>query len=159
MSGSVNKVIVLGRLGADPEVRSFDNGGKIVSIRVATSERWKDKQTGEMKERTEWHSVTIKNDALAEIAEKYLSKGSNVYLEGALQTRKWTAKDGSDRYSTEIILGPYKSQLTLLDSKSDREGRDGGERQDRTSDRNAKQAAKGGKTYDNSELDSDEIPF
>jgi single-strand DNA-binding protein len=112
MSG-VNKVIILGRLGADPEVRNFQNGGRVVNLRLATSERWKDK-SGEQKERTEWHTVAIFNEKLGEIAEKYLRKGSEVYIEGALETRKWQDQTGADRYSTEIVLRQFRGELTLI---------------------------------------------
>lgn len=117
MAGSVNKVIILGHLGADPEPRSFPNGGKVVNLRVATSESWKDRATGERKERTEWHTVSITNEGLATIAEKYLRKGSKVYLEGQLATRKWQDQSGADRYSTEIVLRPFNGALTLLDGR------------------------------------------
>lgn len=118
MAGSVNKVILLGNLGRDPEVRHSQNGAKIVNLSVATSESWKDKQTGEKKERTEWHRVVIFNPNLAEVAERFLKKGSKVYLEGQLQTRKWTDSSGTDKYSTEIVLQNYRGDLTLLDSRS-----------------------------------------
>ena len=114
MAGSVNKVIIIGNLGRDPEVRSFQNGGKVVNLRIATSETWRDRNTGERKERTEWHSVAIFNEALAKIAEQYLRKGSTVYIEGALETRKWQDQSGQDRYTTEIVLRPYNGNLTLL---------------------------------------------
>lgn len=117
MAGSVNKVIIIGNLGRDPEVRSFPNGGKVVNLRIATSETWKDKATGERKERTEWHSVAIFNEALGKIAEQYLRKGSTVYIEGQLETRKWQDKDGADRYSTEVTLRPFNGTLTLLGGK------------------------------------------
>lgn len=117
MAGSVNRVIIIGNLGRDPEVRSFQNGGKICNLRVATSESWKDKQTGERKERSEWHSVAIMSEHLVRIAEQYLRKGSKVYIEGKLETRKWQDQSGQDRYSTEIVLRPYGGELTLLDSK------------------------------------------
>ncbi len=120
MAGSVNKVIIVGNLGRDPEVRSFGNGGKVVNLRIATSENWRDKQTGERKERTEWHSVAIYNEALGKIAEQYLKKGSTVYIEGQLETRKWQDQSGADRYSTEVVLRQYRGELTLLG------GRDGG---------------------------------
>jgi single-strand DNA-binding protein len=120
MAGSVNKVILIGNLGRDPEVRSFQNGGKVVNLRIATSDTWRDKQTGERKERTEWHSVAIFNEALAKIAEQYLKKGSTVYIEGSLETRKWQDQSGQDKYTTEIVLRPYNGNLTLLG------GRDGG---------------------------------
>jgi len=120
MAGSVNKVIIVGNLGRDPEVRSFPNGGKVVNLRIATSENWRDKQTGEKKERTEWHSVAIFNEALGKIAEQYLRKGSTVYIEGQLETRKWQDQSGADRYTTEIVLRQFRGELTLLG------GRDGG---------------------------------
>jgi len=113
MAGSVNKVILVGNLGADPEVRTLDNGSKVVNLRIATSESWKDKNTGEKRERTEWHRVVIWNEGLAGIAEKYLGKGDKVYIEGQLQTRKWE-KDGQDRYSTEVVLSGFGGTLTML---------------------------------------------
>ena len=116
MAGSVNKVIVLGRLGRDPEVRNFQNGGKVVNLRVATGERYKDRE-GNMQEKTEWHSVAIFNEKLGEIAERYLKKGSQVYLEGQLETRKWQDKDGAEKYSTEVVLRNFRGELTLLDSR------------------------------------------
>lgn len=122
MAGSVNKVILVGNLGRDPEVRSFQNGGKVVNLRLATSETWKDKQSGERKEKTEWHSVAIFNENLARIAEQYLKKGSTVYIEGQLETRKWQDKDGSDRYSTEVVLRNYGGTLTLLGGRGDSSG-------------------------------------
>jgi single-strand DNA-binding protein len=120
MAGSVNKVILIGNLGRDPEVRTFQNGGKVCNLRIATSETWKDKNTGERKERTEWHSVAIFNEGLVRIAEQYLKKGSKVYIEGQLQTRKWQDQSGQDRYSTEVVLQGFGGTLTMLD------GRDGG---------------------------------
>ena len=120
MAGSVNKVIIIGNLGRDPEVRSFPNGGKVVNLRIATSETWRDKSSGERKERTEWHSVAIFNENLAKIAEQYLRKGSTVYIEGQLETRKWQDQSGADRYSTEVVLRQFRGELTLLG------GRDGG---------------------------------
>ena len=116
MAGSVNKVLILGRLGRDPEVRNFQNGGKVVNLRVATGERYKDRE-GNMQEKTEWHSVAIFNEKLGEIAEKYLKKGSQVYLEGQLETRKWQDKDGAEKYSTEVVLRNFRGELTLLDSR------------------------------------------
>lgn len=115
MAGSVNKVILVGNLGRDPESRAFQNGGKVVNLRIATSDSWKDKATGERKERTEWHSVAIFNEGLANVAERYLRKGSKVYVEGQLQTRKWQDQSGADRYSTEIVLQGFNSVLTMLD--------------------------------------------
>ncbi|AOZ69515.1 single-stranded DNA-binding protein [Rhodobacter xanthinilyticus] len=120
MAGSVNKVILVGNLGRDPEVRSFANGGKVCNLRIATSETWRDKASGERKERTEWHSVAIFSEPLAKIAEQYLRKGSKVYIEGSLETRKWQDQSGQDRYTTEVVLRPFTGNLTLLD------GRDGG---------------------------------
>ena len=119
---SVNKVILIGNLGRDPEVRSFQNGGKICNLRIATSESWKDKATGEKKERTEWHSVAIMSEPIARIAEQYLRKGSKVYIEGQLETRKWQDQSGADRYSTEIVLRPYRGELTILDGRKDADG-------------------------------------
>lgn len=118
MAGSVNKVILVGNLGRDPEVRNLQDGSKVVHLSVATSERWKDRQSGENRERTEWHRVVIFNDRLGEVAERYLRKGSKVYLEGALQTRKWTGQDGQDRYTTEVVLQRFRGELTLLDGRS-----------------------------------------
>ena len=115
MAGSVNKVILLGNLGADPEVKTFQNGGRICNLRMATSENWKDRQTGERKERTEWHTVTIKSDGLVGVAEKYLRKGSKIYVEGQLQTRKWQDQSGNDRYSTEVVLSGPGAVMTMLD--------------------------------------------
>lgn len=140
MSGSVNKVLILGTLGRDPEVRSFQNGGKVCNLSVATSETWRDKTSGERKERTEWHRVAIMSEPLVRIAEQFLRKGSKVYLEGQLETRKWQDQNGNDKYSTEVVLRPYSGSMTLLDK------REGGERQE------APQGGYGGG------LD-DEIPF
>ena len=119
MAGSVNKVIILGNLGVDPEVRSFPNGGKVCNLRIATSENWKDRNTGERREKTEWHSVAIFSEPLVRIAEQYLKKGSKVYIEGQLETRKWQDQSGQDRYTTEVVLRPYSSTLTMLDSRVD----------------------------------------
>ena len=120
MSGSVNKVTLVGNLGRDPEVRAMQNGDKIVQLSIATSDRWKDKSSGEQRERTEWHRVVIFNDALGKIAEQYLKKGSTVYLEGQLQTRKWTdQQSGQEKYTTEVVLQRYKGELTLLGSRSE----------------------------------------
>lgn len=150
MAGSVNKVIIVGNLGRDPEVRTFSNGGKVVNLRIATSETWKDKQTGERKDRTEWHSVAIMNEGIAKIAETYLKKGSTVYIEGQLETRKWQDQSGQDRYSTEIVLRPYRGELTLLGGKGG--GADAGV------DRHANGTAR----YDDGgggEVDDSAIPF
>jgi single-strand DNA-binding protein len=115
MAGSVNKVILIGNLGQDPEVKSFQNGGRIANLRIATSENWKDKSTGERKERTEWHSVVLQSDGLVGVAEKYLRKGSKIYVEGQLRTRKWQDQSGNDRYTTEVSVGGIGGVLTMLD--------------------------------------------
>lgn len=122
MAGSVNKVILIGNLGRDPEVRSFQNGGKVCNLRIATSETWKDRNTGERREKTEWHSVAIFQEGLVRIAEQYLRKGSKVYIEGQLQTRKWQDQSGNDRYSTEIVLQGYDAKLVMLDGANGNSG-------------------------------------
>lgn len=119
MAGSVNKVILIGNLGADPEVRTFQNGGKVANLRIATSENWKDKNTGERREKTEWHTVAIFSEGLVRVAEQYLRKGSKVYVEGKLQTRKWQDQSGQDRYSTEVVLSGFDGTLTMLDGRND----------------------------------------
>jgi len=124
MAGSLNKVMLIGNLGRDPESRSFQNGGKVVSLNIATSESWKDRATGERKEKTEWHSVQIFNENIGRVAEQYLRKGSKVYIEGQLQTRKWQDKNGQDRYTTEIVIQNFNGALTLLDGRN--EGGSGG---------------------------------
>ena len=121
MAGSVNKVILIGNLGADPEVKSFQNGGRIANLRIATSESWKDRATGERKERTEWHSVVLQSDGLVGVAERYLRKGSKIYIEGQLRTRKWQDRDGNDRYTTEVSVGGMGGVLQMLDGKPDGE--------------------------------------
>ena len=126
MAGSVNKVILVGNLGRDPESRSFQNGGKVVELRIATSESWKDRNSGERKEKTEWHTVKVFNEGLANVAERYLRKGSKVYIEGALTTRKWQDQNGQDRYSTEIVLQGFNSVLTMLDGAPGGGGGGGG---------------------------------
>jgi single-strand DNA-binding protein len=141
---SVNKAILVGHLGKDPEIRATNNGDKIANLSVATSESWRDKVSGERKDKTEWHKVVIFNEGLAKVAENYLRKGSKVYLEGALQTRKWTDKDGVEKYSTEIVLQKYRGELVLLDSKGD-------------SDATHSRADRPAETF-NADLD-DEIPF
>jgi single-strand DNA-binding protein len=117
MAGSVNKVILIGNLGRDPEVRSMNNGGKVVNLSIATSETWRDKNSGERQEKTEWHRVVIFNEKLGEVAERFLKKGSKVYVEGALQTRKWTDQSGAEKYSTEVVLQRFRGELTMLDGK------------------------------------------
>lgn len=119
MAGSVNKVIILGNLGKDPEVRTFPNGGKVCNFPVATSETWRDRNSGEKQERTQWHNIAIFSEPLVNIAERFLKKGSKIYVEGQLETRKWQDNAGADRYSTEVVLRPYKGEITLLDNKSD----------------------------------------
>lgn len=119
MAGSVNKVIIMGNLGKDPEIRNFPNGGRVCNFSVATSESWRDKNSGEKQERTQWHNISILSEPLVNIAERFLKKGSKVYLEGQLETRKWQDNSGSDRYSTEIVLRPYKGEITLIDNRAD----------------------------------------
>jgi single-strand DNA-binding protein len=117
MSGSLNKATLIGHLGKDPEIRSFQNGGRVATLSIATSESWKDKTSGERKERTEWHRVSILNDGLVGVVEKYLTKGAKVYIEGAIETRKWTDKAGQEKYTTEIVLRPYSGELLMLDPR------------------------------------------
>ena len=162
MAGSVNKVILVGNLGADPEVRRTQDGRPIVNLRVATSESWRDKATGDRKEKTEWHRVVIFSEGLCKVAEQYLKKGSKVYLEGQLQTRKWTDKDNIERYSTEVVLQGFNSSLTMLDGRSGGGGADAGEgggsdfgSPGPTASRRPAAAAAGGRRDD---MD-DEIPF
>lgn len=124
MAGSVNKVILIGNLGQDPEVRSFNNGGQVCNLSLATSESWKDKQSGERRERTEWHRVAIFSEPLVRVAQNYLKKGSKVYIEGQLETRKWQDQNGQDRYTTEVVLRPYRSELTMLDGRGEGGGGD-----------------------------------
>ncbi len=126
MSGSVNKVILVGNLGADPEVRSLTNGGKVAQLSVATSERWRDRNTGEQRERTEWHRVVIFSEGLVRVAEQFLKKGAKVYIEGQLQTRKWQDQSGQDRYTTEIVLQGFNSTLTMLDGRGEGDASGGG---------------------------------
>ena len=159
MAGSVNKVILIGNLGKDPEVRRMTSGEPVVNLSVATSETWRDKASGERKERTEWHRVVIFNENLAKVAEQYLRKGAKVYLEGALQTRKWTDKEGAERYSTEVVLQQYRGELTLLDG---RQGAGGAEGRDTAAVSSGDFGRSGplgggGRSFDK-ELD-DEIPF
>src|SRR3954464_6619540 len=126
MAGSVNKVILVGNLGADPEIRSLNSGDRVANLRVATSETWRDKSSGERKERTEWHRVVIFNDNLVKVAEQYLKKGAKVYVEGQLQTRKWTDKDNQEKYTTEVVLSRFRGELTMLDGRAGGEGMSGG---------------------------------
>ncbi len=127
MAGSVNKVILVGNLGRDPEIRSTQDGTRVANLSLATSENWRDKNTGERRERTEWHRVVIFNERLVEVAEKYLRKGSKIYIEGQLQTRKWQDQSGQDRYSTEVVLNRFRGELTMLESRRDAEARGAGD--------------------------------
>ncbi|UOR16715.1 single-stranded DNA-binding protein [Qipengyuania aquimaris] len=126
MAGSLNKVMLIGNLGADPEIRSFQNGGKVANLRIATSEQWKDRNTGERQERTEWHTVSIFSEGLINVVERFLRKGSKVYVEGQLQTRKWQDQQGNDRYSTEVVLRGFNGTLTMLDGPGGGQGGGGG---------------------------------
>lgn len=154
MAGSLNKVQLIGALGRDPDVRTFQNGGKVCNLSLATSESWKDKDSGERKERTEWHKITIHADGLIKVAEQYLKKGSRVYVDGQLETRKWQDQSGNDRYSTEVVLRAYAGTLILLDRKEDgggsrrRDDEDGGSR---VGSRNTAPST--------SDLDEDDVPF
>ena len=122
MAGSLNKVTLIGNLGKDPESRTMQNGGKVVSFSIATSESWKDKTSGERQERTQWHNIVIFNEQIGGVAEKYLKKGAKIYLEGQLETRKWQDKDGNDKWTTEVVLRPYRGELTMLDGKKGDDG-------------------------------------
>ena len=162
MAGSVNKVILIGNVGADPEIRHAQNGNKIANIRLATSESWKDKQSGERREKTEWHRVVCFSPGLSDVIERYVKKGSKLYIEGKLQTRKWQDQSGQDRYSTEVVLRPFKSELTMLDGRGEGGGStggggygggyDNGPQDDRYDDR-------GGSSAPSSRDMDDEIPF
>ncbi len=163
MAGSVNKVTLIGNLGKDPEVRSLGSGDKVCNLRIATSESWRDKATGERKEKTEWHQVVIFNPPLVDVAEKYLKKGAKVYIEGALQTRKWTDQSGVEKYTTEIVLQKFRGELTMLDGKGEGGGSyaGGGESSGQFSSGGASSGAGGsggGNAFAAAELD-DEIPF
>lgn len=158
MAGSVNKVILVGNLGRDPEARSMQDGGQVVNLNLATSESWKDRSTGERKEKTEWHRVVIFNDNLGKIATQYLRKGSKVYIEGALQTRKWTDKEGNEKYTTEIVIGRFNGALTLLDSKGSGGGASADDMGMGDAPRGASNGGRGGAKGGRGELD-DEIPF
>ena len=155
MAGSINKVIILGNLGKDPEVRTFPNGGKVCNFPMATSENWQDKSSGERQERTQWHNVSILSEPIVNIAENYLNKGSKVYIEGQIETRKWQDNEGNDRYSTEVVLRPYKGQLVLVDSRSEISNQNNNQKMN--DDLNLKS------NNENSEIppiiEDDEIPF
>jgi single-strand DNA-binding protein len=164
MAGSVNKVILVGNLGADPEVRRLNNGDPVVNLRIATGETWRDKSTGERREKTEWHNVVIFNENLAKVAENYLRKGSKVYVEGQLQTRKWTDRDGNDRYTTEVVLQRYRGELTMLDGRSEGGGErmgggyGGGQRTEDRSSGGQRQMDAPKEDFSSDTLD-DDIPF
>ncbi len=166
MAGSVNKVILVGNLGKDPESRAMQNGGKVVNLTLATSETWNDKASGERKEKTEWHKIVIFNERIADVAEKYLKKGKKVYIEGSLQTRKWTDQSGAEKYTTEVVIDRFRGELTMLDTagRSGDEGDTGGYQPRASTPRPAQQRApaNGNPSWDaprsGSDLD-DEIPF
>lgn len=160
MAGSVNKVILVGNLGADPEVRQFQNGGQVCNLSIATSENWKDKTSGERREKTEWHRVAIFSEGLVRVAQSYLKKGSKVYLEGQLETRKWQDQNGQDKYTTEIVLRGYNSNLTMLDGRNDGAGGGKGYGQDSVAYGNQGGARQmDGPAQDFSQDLDDEIPF
>lgn len=161
MAGSVNKVILIGNLGADPEIRSTQGGKSIANLRIATSESWRDKNTGERREKTEWHRVVIFNEGLVKVAEQYLRKGAKVYIEGSLQTRKWTDSDNVERYSTEIVLQAFNGTLTMLDGRRDGDG-GGGDRDDDRGSSERREARGGAARSDDrrmNEVLDDDIPF
>lgn len=153
---SLNKVTLIGNLGKDPEVRSFNNGGKICNFSIATSEKWKDKNTGEKKERTEWHNITVNSDGLVGVCERYLKKGSKVYIEGKLQTRKWQDRDGNDKYTTEVVLSGFGGKLIMLDSANG--GGSGGGNRGGYDQRSSSGSSQSSGASENFDLD-DEIPF
>ena len=158
MAGSLNKVLLIGRLGKDPELREFPSGGKVCNFSLATSETWKDSSTGEKQERTSWHNISIFNERLAEIAEQYLRKGSQVYIEGQLETRKWQDQAGNDRYTTEVVLKNYRGELTMLGGRSDEMTSMSNQQNENQS---YQQIESGGSNQNNMEIDDldDEIPF
>lgn len=169
MSGSVNKVILVGNLGRDPEVRSLNDGSRVANLSVATSEAWRDKTSGERKDRTEWHRVVVFNDRLVDIIEKYTRKGSKVFLEGQLQTRKWTDQNGQEKYSTEVVLQKYRGELTLLDGRGGQDGAGehfssqsadfGGSSVTPPLGQGPRAQAVGGGEFSPSPIDDDEVPF
>lgn len=157
MAGSVNKVILVGNLGKDPEIRNFQNGGRVAHFTIATSESWKDKSTGEKKERTEWHRISVMNDNLVGVVERFLKKGSKVYVEGQLETRKWQDQSGQDKYTTEVVLRPYRGELTMLDGAN----RGGGGDSDSFGSQESRQSLPSSSSQPSSpppELD-DDVPF
>ena len=159
MAGSVNKVILIGNLGADPEIRTLNSGDRVANLRIATSETWRDRGSGERKERTEWHRVVIFNDNLVKVAEQYLRKGSKVYVEGAIQTRKWTDQSGQEKFSTEVVLQKFRGELTMLDGRAgDAERDDGGYGGGFSSSSGPRQRSSAPREEFSADLD-DEIPF
>ena len=158
MVGSVNKVILLGNLGRDPEIRSMQSGSKMASFSIATSKRWKDRNTQEQKEKTSWHNIVVFGDGLVDIVEKYVKKGSKIYLEGELQTRKWQDQDGKDRYTTEVVLQGYNCNLTLLDSRSHSSNNITDNQSETLQDNSTNEDNFGSSSHDSSDLDED-IPF
>jgi single-strand DNA-binding protein len=152
MAGSVNRVFLIGNLGADPEIRRLNDGSPVVNLRIATSETWRDKSSGERKEKTEWHSVVVFNENLAKVAEAYCRKGSKVYIEGSLQTRKWQDQQGQDRYTTEIVLQKFRGELQMLDAPS-------GDRQDKPTKQQSYGEASGGAKSSYDEDLNDDLPF
>ena len=164
MAGTVNKVILVGNLGKDPEVRSFQNGGKVVNLTLATSETWNDRTSGERKERTEWHKVVIKNEKIGEIAEKYLRKGAKVYIEGTLETRKWQDQSGQDKFTTEVVVGAYRGEMTMLSGREDSGGGSGSggfrDREESPRQQPARGNTNAPAAWDSGKSDlDDEIPF
>ncbi|MBU3032267.1 single-stranded DNA-binding protein [Paracoccus marinaquae] len=161
MAGSVNKVILIGNLGRDPEIRTFQNGGKVANLRIATSEQWKDRNTGERRERTEWHSVAVMSEGLVNVVERYLKKGSKVYVEGQLETRKWQDQSGQDRYTTEVVLRGFNGSLQMLDGRGEGGGgRDQGGTSGGGYDDYRGGSSSGGSTSGSSRSEyDDEIPF
>jgi single-strand DNA-binding protein len=157
MAGSVNKVILVGNLGKDPEIRTLNSGDRVANLRIATSENWRDKATGERKEKTEWHSVVIFNENIVKVAEQYLKKGSSVYIEGSLQTRKWTDQAGVEKYSTEVVLQKFRGELTMLGARGESSGASGGDDYSAASFGGGGPAKASG-PKESFELD-DEIPF
>jgi single-strand DNA-binding protein len=162
MAGSLNKVMLIGNLGQDPDIRSMQNGGRVCNLSIATSENWKDKNTGERREKTEWHRVVVFNEGLVGVVENYLKKGSKVFMEGQLETRKWQDKDGNDKYTTEIVLKSYNGSLTMLDGRNDNQSSGGGGYQQRPQQQNNNQSGGMGQSQNSAPIHDDfedDIPF
>jgi single-strand DNA-binding protein len=162
MAGSLNKVMLIGNLGQDPDIRSMQNGGRVCNLSIATSENWKDKNTGERREKTEWHRVVVFNEGLVGVVENYLKKGSKVFIEGQLETRKWQDKDGNDKYTTEIVLKSYNGSLTMLDGRNDNQSSGGGGYQQRPQQQNNNQSGGMGQSQNSAPIHDDfedDIPF